>query len=355
MNLIDVAKVAKVSPGTVSRVVNGHSSVSAETARRVREALAQVGYQQKAVRPGRIPHRAAALRRAQRTGLLGILLPGRQRALFNDPYMARFLEAMSEAAAECNRHLTIIEIPDTREMPNILRERKVEGVIPIGGSMPLPLTSETLGTIPFVLLDERPTSFPVDKVLTDHTAIAALAADYLLSYGCKNPAVVNHDPVHVNIARRVASFRDYLAGKGVGTTLWSSPPDNCPPPDTLWQSDKVCELSAPLLDRMLAAHPRPDSIFFPTDHQAAMAYPLLRERGIEPDRDVRIVSCGNNEPWLFSMSPRPATIDPGTVQQGHEVIHRLAYRIEHPHAEPVTIYVTPRLVPPQPPIRHAVQ
>ncbi|GGI97793.1 hypothetical protein GCM10010885_04350 [Alicyclobacillus cellulosilyticus] len=40
----DVARRAGVSPATVSRVLNGYADVSDETRRRVRRAMAELGY-----------------------------------------------------------------------------------------------------------------------------------------------------------------------------------------------------------------------------------------------------------------------------------------------------------------------
>jgi LacI family transcriptional regulator len=99
-----------------------------------------------------------------------------------------------------------------------------------------------------------------------------------------------------------------------------------------------------LIDRMLAAKNRPDGLFLPTDHQAMFVHSLLREKGIEPERDIRLVSCGNNEPWLAAMSPRPASIDPGALQEGRETVRRILARIAHPYEDTVTILTTPRLI-----------
>ena len=40
----DVAKKANVSPSTVSRVINDHPSISAETKQRVRKIMDEMGY-----------------------------------------------------------------------------------------------------------------------------------------------------------------------------------------------------------------------------------------------------------------------------------------------------------------------
>ena len=62
----DVSKLAAVSIGTVSNVVNGHPNVSAKTRQRVQEAIEKLGYR---------ANRAARSLPAGATGLLGFWLP----------------------------------------------------------------------------------------------------------------------------------------------------------------------------------------------------------------------------------------------------------------------------------------
>ncbi|MFB3978751.1 LacI family DNA-binding transcriptional regulator [Microbacterium proteolyticum] len=62
----DVARVAGVSPATVSRVVNGLIGYSAETQRRVEDAIAQLGYE---------PDTLARGLRTKQTAVIGVLAP----------------------------------------------------------------------------------------------------------------------------------------------------------------------------------------------------------------------------------------------------------------------------------------
>jgi DNA-binding LacI/PurR family transcriptional regulator len=62
--MIDVARLAGVSHQTVSRVLNNHPNVRAETAQRVRAAIAELGYR---------PNRAARALVTGRSQLLGVV------------------------------------------------------------------------------------------------------------------------------------------------------------------------------------------------------------------------------------------------------------------------------------------
>ena len=62
--IYDVARIAGVSPKTVSRVLNGDAPVGAQTASAVEAAMQQLGY---------VPTNAARMMRSQRSGLIGLI------------------------------------------------------------------------------------------------------------------------------------------------------------------------------------------------------------------------------------------------------------------------------------------
>src|SRR4051812_17206693 len=72
----DIAKRSKVTPGTVSMVLNGRGRVSAETRRRVEEAVAAMGYRHQPVGRPRSAARTSpsfGVIYAQRVALAGVL------------------------------------------------------------------------------------------------------------------------------------------------------------------------------------------------------------------------------------------------------------------------------------------
>lgn len=83
--LIDVARLAGVSKSTVSLVVNGSPSVRADTAARVRQAMADCGY---------VYNRAAANLRSASVGLIGIVVDD-----LRDPAVAEIVVAAQAVLA----------------------------------------------------------------------------------------------------------------------------------------------------------------------------------------------------------------------------------------------------------------
>ncbi|GMA57439.1 hypothetical protein GCM10025858_19420 [Alicyclobacillus sacchari] len=87
----DVARLANVSPSTVSRVLSNSSRISEETKRRVREALEQLDYHPNVFARGLVTNS---------TGAIGILIPPSMNQFFVNPFFAEWMSGVSEVARE---------------------------------------------------------------------------------------------------------------------------------------------------------------------------------------------------------------------------------------------------------------
>ena len=100
----DVAKKANVSPSTVSRVINDHPSISAETKQRVRKIMDEMGY---------FPNVTARNLGKQRANSLGVILPPlNSRERLGNPFYLELLNAVNEETlVKVIRNGRIQEIP----------------------------------------------------------------------------------------------------------------------------------------------------------------------------------------------------------------------------------------------------
>ena len=81
----DVAKLAGVSTGTVSRVLNDHPSVTGELRVRVRGIIEQLGY---------MPDPSARSMRGKVSRLIGIVIPD-----LTNPFFSELVQSAEQAAA----------------------------------------------------------------------------------------------------------------------------------------------------------------------------------------------------------------------------------------------------------------
>lgn len=121
--LDSVAERARVSRQTVSNVINSPHLVRADTARRVREAIDQMGYQ---------PSRAARQLRTRRSMLLGLRLEP-DRGGINGALLDRFLHAVVDAAQRASYRVVLFTADDDqaeiRSYNDLLAASELDGFL----------------------------------------------------------------------------------------------------------------------------------------------------------------------------------------------------------------------------------
>jgi len=197
----DVARMANVGTMTVSRVLNGSEHVSDETAARVRQAVAQLGYH---------PNEMARALRNFKSRTIGLLLPN-----LHDPFYATCAHALNMVAQEHDYTvlLTLTNDDSAHEYTEAQRmmQRRVEGLVVIpANSDRCRLGEAEFREIPVVTLD-RPLSGngadEVDSVVTENEIGARLITEHLLHvHGLKRILFLGHRPGLYTMERRCEGY-----------------------------------------------------------------------------------------------------------------------------------------------------
>jgi LacI family transcriptional regulator len=198
----DVADAAQVSLKTVSRVVNGEAGVRADTAERVQEAIARLGFRRNDV--------ARALRSGQVSRTLGLVIED-----MANPFYSGIMRGVEQVARE-NGLLMISGSSDEsgereRELVLALCERRVDGliVVPASDDHAYLLPEMRLG-VRVVFLDRPPCGIEADTVLVDNVGGAETATQHLLAQGHRRIAFVGDTPTLFTAAERLAGYRRAL-------------------------------------------------------------------------------------------------------------------------------------------------
>jgi LacI family transcriptional regulator len=202
----DVARTAGVSLKTVSRVVNGETTVAPELAARVQAAVESLNYR---------PHLGASMlrRNDRRTRTIGLLLED-----VANPFSAALHRAIEDEAREHGMHVltgSLDEDPQReRELAHAFAQRQADGLIiaPTGSDQAY-LTS--VAPIPIVFVDRPGTGFAADSVLTTNTAGAAGAVRHLLAYGHRRIAYLGDYQRIPTASHRYEGYREALAAAGL--------------------------------------------------------------------------------------------------------------------------------------------
>ncbi|WP_371501873.1 LacI family transcriptional regulator [Kitasatospora sp. NBC_00374] len=271
--LEEVAALAGVGRGTVSRVVNGSPRVSEKAREAVLAAIAELGY---------VPNRAARTLVTSRTDSIALVVPEAETRLFSEPYFSDIISGVSAELAETDMQLLLILVRNQRERDRLaayLTAQRVDGVLLVSVHQddPLPALLESL-EIPSVLAGRREDGEPLSYVLADNAGGARMAVRHLLRRGCAAIATIT-GPLDMEGARaRLSGYRKALEGAGR------------PYRDELvGLGDFTEEGGRVAMRELLARSPELDAVFCASDVMAAGAMQVLRAAGRRVPQDVAVI------------------------------------------------------------------
>src|SRR6266545_4004467 len=202
----DVAAAAGVSVMTVSRVLNGAGAVAAETAARVEQAIAELGYRRNDI--------ARHLRqKGQVSRTIGLVVDD-----LGNPFYSALARAVEDAAYRRGYLVLVGSTNDDpyreRELVSAFSARQVDGliVVPTSGNQGFLSTQLAMGT-PIVCADRTAKGLDVDTVTVNNRDAAMRAVAHLLDHGHRRIAYLGDQRSIWTLKERYAGYRVPLADK----------------------------------------------------------------------------------------------------------------------------------------------
>src|SRR5688572_16628741 len=121
--ILDVARKASVSAGTVSRVLNRHPSVAGDIAQRVQEAIDALDYS-----PRQRKATMSALNPLLGKNVL-LLMLGMDRSLASLPVVGSARHGVEQAVGAAKAHMLVADLPAADHVPDVMRRKRIDGVI----------------------------------------------------------------------------------------------------------------------------------------------------------------------------------------------------------------------------------
>lgn len=181
----DIAKRVGVSTVTVSKALAGQKGVSEEMRTRIKALADEMGY----VQPSRT--RRTGLRKSYN---IGLLIEESYMDKYDSFYWQMYQQIATKAIEwECFTLMEVVnrQTEDGPELPKLLREQKVDGVIVLGKMQKDFLTMLKNSTsIPVVYMDFTDEERAVDAVVSDSFYGAYELTNYLFSMGHEKIAYV---------------------------------------------------------------------------------------------------------------------------------------------------------------------
>jgi DNA-binding LacI/PurR family transcriptional regulator len=305
-NIYDVAKLSGVSHQTVSRVLNNHSSVKADTREKVEKAISELNYR---------PNQAARQLVTSQSRIIGILIAGSE---LYGPWA--ILNAMErEARVEGYSVISISILPDSPESWKSgieqLRNLNIDGVIAI--ALPSAIIKEvekSLNTATIVIVDAEP-SKKFDTVNIDNYQGGKLATEHLIELGHRNILHITGPLPGYEGKMRQAGYEDAMKSASLKSEVIQGD----------WSIEKGYEIGCEIASRKKL----PTAIFAANDHQALGVMKALAEKKIKVPTDISVIGF-DDIPESGFLNPSLSTVRQNFDELGNLAINRTLLQLKSP-------------------------
>jgi DNA-binding LacI/PurR family transcriptional regulator len=296
----DVAKLAGVSPATVSRVLSKSPYISAKTVNRVLAAVNELRY-----------HRNVHARRLAigKSDLFGLVI-----SEIVNPFFSEIIRGFQSAAWDRGFDVLLLNTEynekRTQSVVQKLIENDVRGVAVITSSLDdKVLSSLTKEGIAVVLCNPSPVDRSMSNIRIDYERGLHQAMEHVASLGHRRAAVIAGPPTNKTAARICESLVEGLRLRGLD-------------PNPITHSTYRFDAAASAVQSILSSKARPTVIFCGSDLIAMGAMLALEGEGIDVPRDVSVVGV-DDIPFASLTRPPLTTIGVPREQLGVTAFHAL--------------------------------
>lgn len=268
--IADVARLAGVSPMTVSRVVNQVSKVSDETRDRVLGAVAELGY---------VPNSAARILAGGKQLRIALLHSNPSAA-----YLSEFLMGSLAQAADANLQLVVEHCADLAPEELVARvlQHRCDAVLlppPLCDDLPLIQALEAARLPVARIATGQPAEGTAAAVTIDDEAAARAMTAHLIGLGHRRIGFIEGDPNQSASALRRRGYEAALAEAGL-------PVD----PALIAQGNFTYRSGLAAAEALLSLADRPTAIFASNDDMAAATVATAHRHRLDVPGDVSV--CG---------------------------------------------------------------
>lgn len=297
----DVAREAKVSVASVSRVLNGLGGVTPETQKIVREVAARLNY---------IPDNAARSLITGRTHTIGAVLPDLYGEFFSE-----LIRGIDLAARAHGLHLLVSSshdgVADAAAAVRAMRGR-VDGMLILSEYVDAAFLQANLPEkLPAVLLDTPVKSARYPVLNIDNRAGAVAMVRHLVEAGHQHVAFITGPKTNFDAQQREKGYRVAMARHAPAAPL------------TIVDGDFTEESGYRAGRQLLALKPRPRAVFAANDMMAIGCLYAFKEAGLDVPGDIALAGFDDILIARY-VTPPLSTVQVRIADLGRHALERLA-------------------------------
>lgn len=287
----DVARLAGVSPATVSRVINGTANVDGEKKKRVLKVIEETGF---------VPNEVARSLFKKSAKLIGLIVPSIDNSFFTQ--MASAIEKEADAHGHRLLLCNTGHNPDKEKaMVQMLMSMNADGIIITTSNEEIVTLIES-SHIPIVITDRRPKQGKnCSYIHCNHYDGGRMAMQHLLECGCKNIVCVKGPQDISSAQERYGGYRDVCKEQGIE--------------EQTMECGYEFQDGLKMIEELLNKFPHTDGIVACNDMVAVSIYKVLHSKGIKVPEQIQII--GFDDIAISSlMTPAISTIAQPITEMG---------------------------------------
>lgn len=321
--LKDIAKMAGVSESTVSRVLNGIPKASSETRDKILKIAKELNY---------YPNEIARSLAKQKTQIIGVITTD-----ISNPYFASVAGGIEMIASQLGYNL-IISVTFGKEEEelryiNILKEKKVEGIIFMSGRMPESCEEALLNSgIPTVVVARKVKS-SLPSIHIDNIGESYKAVEYLIKLGHRRIAMISG-----SLNDKESGYHRLLGYKNA-LDAYEIPFEE----ELVAEGNFKMESGIEAMNTLLQLKRLPSAVFAGSDAMAVGAIKSIKKAGLSIPEDISVIGFDNN---IISQAcdPELTTIGQPVDDLGKTAMEMLYKIINGQELKKKTIYLPCELV-----------
>jgi LacI family transcriptional regulator len=275
ISIHDVARRAKVSITTVSRVINNVPTVSAKNCVKVEEAVAFYQYR---------PNVSAQRLASGLNNSVGLVMPG-YPGIFHSFYAIELIRGVGHACETLRMDL-VFHITNGF---NPINTNNVGGVIFADIIENRKQVEAALATgTPCVVINNKVDDLDVGYIAVDNCLGGEIAADYLVSLGHRRIATITGNLNTQAGVHRLEGFKNILQKKNISI-----------PEEYIYQWDYSRRCARKAAEQFLKSAQPPTAVFAASDEMALEIMAVVLEKRLKVPQDISIIGFDDNPACLF--------------------------------------------------------
>lgn len=297
-----VARIAGVSPSTVSRYLNGSARVSDARRQAVEAAIAQLNYR---------PNMVARSLASGRTSTVGVLTQDIASPFFNEA-----LRGVEDALTEARYAPLFVsghwDSSEEAERLALLSARRVDGVVMMHGHIRDEDIAPVAKRLPIVMVGRAATTLDLPSITIDNRLGAYKATRHLIELGHVDIAFIAGPADHHDALQRLLGYQDALREAGIEYR------------EALVARADFEEATGMLAIQQLIESRQPFTAVFAANDQSAYGARLaLYRRGIRVPEDISLVGFDDLPHSSYCVPPLTTVRQPAYevgLQAGQAVV-----------------------------------